>query len=182
MPICCDHSEGPTGIYTNFKFKAKISKKKHPWQPNMQTVTDRQTDRQTTDKFFDVCADFFFRLNLLPPYLLCFQGIITYSTAASFFWIHPAFCPTGSPEMLVAHRHLVDSTSNKNKKDQNRGWVKEVIIQFFYAFLLQLPYQNAKVNRALHYCKGHLYYVKGHLHYGKIYLGAFYHNMHFTIV
>ena len=84
--------------------------------------------------------------------------------------------------MLVAHRHLVDSTSNKNKKRLESGLGKRGNNTVFYAFLLQLPYQNAMVNRALHYCKGHLYYVKGHLHYGKIYLGAFYHNMHFTIV
>ena len=32
-----------------------------------------QTDRQTN--FFLECVDFFFKLNLLPPYLLCSQGI-----------------------------------------------------------------------------------------------------------
>jgi hypothetical protein len=29
---------------------------------------------------------------------------------ASAFWVQPAFCPTGSPETLVAQRHRVAST------------------------------------------------------------------------
>jgi hypothetical protein len=34
---------------------------------------------------------------------------LTYSVASAF-WVQPAFCPTGSPETLVAQRHRVAST------------------------------------------------------------------------
>ncbi len=38
---------------------------------------------------------------------------VTYSTAL-VVWVHPAFCPTGSPETLVAQRHREASTEKIN--------------------------------------------------------------------
>ena len=71
--------------------QAKMGWQKLLWQPKSQTFlfcpsggpNSLQTDSQILWHLIRVCVNFFFKLNLLPPYLLCSQGITINKKACS---------------------------------------------------------------------------------------------------
>ena len=77
IPAPCQEKQ----IFGTTLFDKDIQKKFQPilvrqsWDNWRYRQTDRQTERQILWHHLRVCVDFFFKLNLLPPYSLCSQGI-----------------------------------------------------------------------------------------------------------
>ena len=102
----------------------------------LKFVTDRQTNYLTRG-----CVDFFFKLNLLPPYSLCSQGIMKKMglclCMSTFFSQQQItfFCLVGEQEKLVKSVLMLLLLLFRTCNNAQQG--KSFFISKFFDFILQ---------------------------------------------